>query len=248
MAARLDILMYHSISDGAGPTNIPAPVFAMQMEVLANSGLPIWTMDQVLTAGQGQAPWPERAVVITFDDGFQDFAEAAWPILRDHGMSAINYLPTGHMGAADIWEGTAAPRALMGWDQVRRLAEEGALFGSHTDSHAHLPSLSADTLSHELSVARDRIEAELSQPCPHFAPPYGATNKTVQAAIARCYQTSVTTQLAPAGSTSDLIALPRIEMHYFRDKAQWTRYLNGQGDQRLAWRRRVRHLRSTLKI
>ena len=240
------ILMYHSISDRGGATAIAPDVFAMQMRVLAESGVPVLTLDAWAAARAGGA-LPERSVVLTFDDGFQDFADAAWPVMGPLGFRPIIYLPTGFVGRAEGWRGIAdPPRPLMGWDRIIRLAGEGVLFGSHTVSHPNLNVLPAEAQVAELTVAKRAIEAKLRAPVRHFAPPYGLAEPEVRRRIGRLYATSVGTRLGEAGPGEDLHDLPRIEMFYFTDEARWRAHLAGRGGPYLAQRKALRWVKARL--
>jgi peptidoglycan/xylan/chitin deacetylase (PgdA/CDA1 family) len=245
---RIDILMYHSISDYPGPTNIAPSIFAQQIETIARLGVPVVSMDALLQARLGGAPLPPRCVVITFDDGFQDFADVAWPILQQHGFTAINYLPTRYVGEYDVWEGGTMPRPIMNWSTIKSLADAGALFGSHTVSHPNLTHLSERELDVELTGSRAVIEEKLERDVPHFAPPYGATNARVQARIAASYSTSVGTYLDYTGSDGDVLNLPRIEMFYFSDLGRWERYLQGRDANYLRVRRALRQVGKLRKL
>ena len=218
----------------------------MQMRVLSESKVPVLTLDEWVSRRDG-GQLPARSVVITFDDGFQDFADTAWPILRTYGFRPIIYLPTDYVGRAEGWRGIASPpRALMGWETIRSLSLEGVLFGSHTVSHAHLDSLSDAALSEELEVAQEEIEDRLGQPVPHFAPPYGLAGPSVRKRISEYYQTSVGTALASAGADCDQHDLPRIEMFYFTDESRWRDHLAGRGRGYLFKRQVLRRVRGLM--
>lgn len=240
----VDILMYHSIAEAPGPTSIAPSVFAAQIEALAASGLPVLRMDQVvahLASGRG------RAVALTFDDGFLDFAEAAWPVLRRHGLPAMVYLPALRMGGVEDWPGGHRPgRPLMGWDRVRALAAEGADFGSHTATHADLSRLPSESVAEELGRAAARMAEELGAPPRHFAPPYGRAPVAARRLIAARHATSVGTRLGVADAASDLHDLPRIEMLYFTDPRRWRDRLAGRGRAYLALRGALRRVRQAV--
>jgi peptidoglycan/xylan/chitin deacetylase (PgdA/CDA1 family) len=244
----VDILMYHSVSGAGGPTCIPPEVFAMQMAAIAASGVPVVTLDDLAAARAGGPALPARSVILTFDDGFQDFADAAWPVMARHGFRPIVYLPTGWIGRAEGWRGIAdPPRRLMPWATIRALAGEGAFFGSHTVSHPDLKALAPAAVEQELELSREAVADQLGAPVRHFAPPYGRTTAAVRRAIAARYATSVGTVLASAVAGSDLHDLPRIEMFYFTDRARWEAHMAGRGGGYLALRRGLRGVRGAVR-
>lgn len=243
---RTDILMYHSVADRGGATAIAPRVFGMQMRVLAESGVPVLSMDDWLEARLA-GTLPPRSVVITFDDGFQDFAEMAWPVLRPLGFRPIVFLPTAFVGGAEDWYGIGeAPRALMGWDTIRALAAEGVLFGSHTMSHANLNALEPAALERELGEARAVIGQKLGHAPRHFAAPFGLANAAVKVAIAQVYDSSVSTRLAQVGPGRSAHDLPRIEMFYFTDERRWRAHLAGHGQVYFTARRLMRWVKNRL--
>ncbi len=245
----IDILMYHSISDRGGPTAVAPDVFAMQMRAIRNCGVPVVTMDDLAAARSGRRQLPPRSVIITFDDGFQDFADTAWPVLSRSNYQPIIYLPTGFVGRSEGWKGIAdPPRTLMGWETIAELAGEGVMFGSHTISHPDLASLPEDVLDDELTLSKNEIASRLGCEVRHFAPPYGRSNGAVRARIARHYETSVGTVLGQAQLSDDMIDLPRIEMFYFTDEARWNRHLAGDGRLYLAGRRALRAVRGKIML
>lgn len=243
----VDILMYHSVSNRGGATSIAPGVFADQMAAIAEAGVPVISLDDLVAAREGRAALAPRSVIVTFDDGFQDFADLAWPVLAKLGFRAIVYLPTAFIGRAEGWRGIAEPpRALMGWGTIRALAQEGVAFGSHTVHHPNLNAMTDDEVEAELGRSRAEIEERIGHAVRHFAPPYGLADERVRRRIAAHYVTSVGTRLGEARPGGDLRDLPRLEMFYFTDPVRWRAHLAGRGATYLALRRTLRAVRSTV--
>jgi len=239
--------MYHSISEGGGPTCIAPAVFAAQMEALAESGSTVISLDHVVAWRQGRAPLPANPVVITFDDGFCDFAENAYPVLSRYGFGATVYLPTSHMGARECWVGAGDPaRPLMSWNTVCDLAGAGVVFGGHSLSHADLVSLSGESLEDEVRRCQQVIAERTGKVPHHFAPPYGRTNSQTLGVVRRYYRSSCGTRYGRVTTASCLHDLPRLEMFYYTDLKWWRAHLAGRGSAYMATRRGLRLVRDIL--
>ncbi len=101
-APELAVLMYHRIAD---PRTLAAMApelasatpagFAEQIAYLA-ARRPLVSLDDLLAARRGERPLPPRAVMVTFDDAYRDFADQAWPILRAQGVPVALFVATGY--------------------------------------------------------------------------------------------------------------------------------------------------------
>lgn len=221
------VLTYHSISDAPGPTSIPVDTFHMQMNTLAEAGFASMTLQDFLDWRSG-AP-AERKVLITFDDAFLDYRNAAHPILTGHGFSALIFAPTGRLGRPEAWVGADDPaRPLMTWEQVAELAADGVEFGSHSVSHADLTLLSPEDRRTEIEQSGADLSRRLGRPIRSFAAPYGRVNPAVLADLRGRYEVAFGTRLGRTRRTDDAVDVPRIEMHYFRDPARWRGFLEGR--------------------
>ena len=244
MSSAVTVLMYHAISDAPGSTNIDAAMFRGQMDLLAARGYKPVSLRDLAAWHEGSAGLPARATVITFDDGFADFAEHAAPVLLARNWSATVFLPTGRLGGKEDWDGADEPaRPLMTWAQVEHLARSGIDFGAHSVSHTDLTTLSAAQMEWEISQSSKDIERHLGQAPVGFAPPYGRSSAAVRASIGKWFRVSVGTRLQRATRDSDLLDLPRIEMHYFRDLERWDAFLDGRAEFYFELRRALRRMR-----
>jgi peptidoglycan/xylan/chitin deacetylase (PgdA/CDA1 family) len=96
----LRVLVYHRVDEpSAEPDLDPGLIsatpeeFRVQMQLVAKHYHPV-SLRTVLAAQRGEVSLPSGAVLITFDDGYLDFALHAWPVLRDLGLPAVLFVPT----------------------------------------------------------------------------------------------------------------------------------------------------------
>jgi peptidoglycan/xylan/chitin deacetylase (PgdA/CDA1 family) len=241
--SRLLVLTYHSISASDGPTSTPLDIFAMQMRVLAETGYRSLTVDEFL-AWRGGARFDGPRVLITFDDGFEDFASGAAPIMRKHGFTGLNFVPTGRIGGDEAWVGANTPaRPLMSWSQVKALSDLGMEFGGHSVTHADLTRLKPSGLSEEISACAAELASRLGKPVKSFAAPYGHMNDAVRKALSNVYEVAFGTRLGRASRDDDPYDVPRIEMFYFREEGPWRGLLEGRSGYLMA-RQGLRAVRS----
>ena len=97
---RVRVIAYHRIDEpDAEPDLDPGLIsatpgdFREQLEVIARHYAAV-SLDDLMAAHRGLRPLPPRAVLLTFDDGYADFASRAWPILREVGLPAVLFVPT----------------------------------------------------------------------------------------------------------------------------------------------------------
>jgi peptidoglycan/xylan/chitin deacetylase (PgdA/CDA1 family) len=94
---RLLILCYHGVSmydeHEWGRLHLSPEIFRRRLEILENARCNVLSLSEALERLQ-DGSLPERAVVLTFDDGFYDFYGAAFPILEKFGYPVTLYLTT----------------------------------------------------------------------------------------------------------------------------------------------------------
>ena len=112
---------------------------------------------------------PEKPILITFDDGYVDNYEEAYPILKKYNMRGTIFLIINLMDTPGY----------LTWDQVKEMAADGMEFGSHTISHKPLTSFDRAGVRHELQDSKDIIEKMTGKPCHFIAFPEGKYNDMV---------------------------------------------------------------------
>ncbi len=223
------VLTFHSISAEPGPTSIAPETFRMQMDVLSECGVTAMTCEQFVEWHRGATRNASRRVLITFDDGFADFATAAHPVLRDRGFASMVFVPTGKLDFREDWRGAnSPPRQLLDWSSVRELATAGVEFGGHGVAHADLTRVPPPVRRHEIERCARELEQQLGRPVRAFAAPYGHVNRDVLDDVARTYAIAFGTRFDRAVPGRDPYDVPRIEMHYFRSPQRWREFVEGR--------------------
>lgn len=213
-AASLTVLGWHRIDDLEDGLSTRADVFVRQLDELARWGatvLPLAEAEQLRRAGS----LPERAVALTFDDGYASVLDTAWPILRERRLPATMYVVSGFLDGTKRfpWDRALAgdPRTRIADRRaVREVAADGMDIGSHTVTHRWLPHLALRELDRELVDSRAALEDLLGAPVSSTAYPMGGWNRQVRAATQRAgYQTAVTVDRGSSTRRRHRLALRR---------------------------------------
>lgn len=209
----LYILMYHHVVEDGQSCNtwtITTGRFREDLQWLRDNGYS-WLLPSQLAEG---VPLPEKAVLITFDDGYASNYHLAFPILKEFQAKAVISLITSRIEEQH-------PDFLT-WDMCREMAASGLVeFGSHTyDAHREDPRgikhISGESRSDyearifpDLQASIDQIQANLGTEVLFFAYPHGQKERWANDYFREHFAVTVTTRHGPADLSGGLYDLPR---------------------------------------
>lgn len=167
------ILLYHRIrSQGNTRYILPVSEFRAQVKALHQAGYQSVTISQVAQVMRAGGVLPEKPVVITFDDGYLDIYENAFPILEEYGFTAVVYIITGTVG-------TDLSYGYMQAEELKELVKAGWEIGSHSVSHTNLAE-SRLGIRAELRDSKQTLEDLLEIKILSFSYPYAITNDWIK--------------------------------------------------------------------
>jgi len=172
----LRVLMYHKVNDlWPNPTTVPTAVFENQMALLGELGYVPVSLDQVRDHYLLGAELPQRAILITFDDGYRDNLENALPVLQRHGYPAVLFVPIGYLDDGRPLPHEESLRMLgirnetLGWDELAELEAGGVRVESHGIGHRPLSELDPSEATREIALSKLRLEERLGREVDAFA-------------------------------------------------------------------------------
>jgi len=208
------------------------------MQMLTANAIPVVPLARIV-----EAP---GAVALTFDDGFRNFREVAWPLLAKHRFPATVFVVSGYCGRRNDWPGQTAglPRLdLMSWSELRELTAHGIQLGAHSVHHPDLTKLPEPEVAAELDSCRTAIEQEIGAAVDSFAYPYGAVNQAVRRIAGEQFIHSCGTRLEFVQSDSNPAELPRLDAYYLRRLVWFDHLMRPMGRGYLSVRSSLRRLR-----
>jgi len=235
----IPVLMYHHVTNHPGDTVTVTPdVFAGQIECLAENGYRFLTCRELVGYVTGDQPVDEKAVLLTFDDGWLDYYINAFPVMERFRVKSTVFVITGRTDAASrvgclidtdspvhetakkqIQNGHAE-RVVLDWQTIHRMADSGLVsFYSHTVTHRRCAELADGELVRELKASKSVLERELGDVCDYLCWPYGNFDElTIQAALQAGYKAIFTTIDGFSQADSDPHRIKRIEV---KDSIEW---------------------------
>jgi peptidoglycan/xylan/chitin deacetylase (PgdA/CDA1 family) len=208
--ARVPILMYHHIAD-APPSadavrrdlSVGPAAFAQQMSYLQANGYQTIDLAMLVDHLLAGRPLPAKAIVLTFDDGYEDNYSNAYPILRRFGFGGAFFVLTDLVGQA----GYAS------WDNLIEMSRNGMDIEAHGRTHNDLAISSAEDTTWQVAGSRAILEEKLGQRVRFYCYPSGRyTAQTIAILRDNGYTAAVTIAYGVSHKASGLFELDRIRV------------------------------------
>lgn len=230
---RFFVLEYHNFTDDpAQATDYTMTISGLRrdLDFLRDRGYTT-ILPRELAAGQldSGAPLPQKAVLLTFDDGYESNYTLAFPLLREYGAKAAVSLIT-----ARIDEGASG---FLSWDACREMAKSGLIeFASHTNDH-HIRN-DADgierrdgeseedylaRISYDLETSVTRILLETGQRATAFTYPLGRMEPWAEPFLQQHFSVTFSGVYGRARYGNSLYQLPRYNISDVHPASEYIR-------------------------
>jgi peptidoglycan/xylan/chitin deacetylase (PgdA/CDA1 family) len=180
----MPILAYHMVEPrfDLAITRVPPRRFARQITWAKNLGFNFRTLHEYV-----QSP-STKSIALTFDDGFASVYQYAFPILREHGITATVFIIAGYVGQYDDWDVNFGRIRFphLNWRQIEELVAAGWQIESHGMYHNDLRKIGNKACRRELELSKHLLEQRLHMPVSYISFPFGNVNSDV---IELCRQT-----------------------------------------------------------
>jgi peptidoglycan/xylan/chitin deacetylase (PgdA/CDA1 family) len=224
-SAPVPILMYHSIG-GSDRLAVRPEAFADQLAYLKDGGYTPITFGELVRTRRR----PAQPVVITFDDGYDDFHKRALPLLDRFGFRATVFVTTGWIRDAGPYAAGRPLGPTLSWKQIAEITSCGVEVGGHGHSHAQLDQLSDAVLRTELLRSKRLLEDRLGRSVTTMAYPYGYSSARVRREVRKAgYDAACAVANALTTGGEDRLAVPRLTVRAGTSITDFERALGGRG-------------------
>lgn len=207
--AHFNILVYHHVAeDTPASTSVSPATFRQHLSFLRDEGYEIIDLQRALDAVRNDEALPAGAVVITFDDAYENIHRNAFPLLKEFNAPFTIFAATDPIdqGFNDM----------LSWDQLREMQDWGARIANHSRDHGYLvretPRDNAwrEAMAANIRHAQQRLEAELGDDIPRwFAYPYGEYSAGLKSILQNEGYVGFAQHSGGVYAGSDFFALPR---------------------------------------
>lgn len=219
-ALRVPILSYHYIGNNPEPKDtrrnelsVTPDRFEEQLTYIKQHGFTPITLNQLYGIQNHKETAPAKPIILTFDDGYIDFAVIAMPIIEKYNFKVVSFIPTGKIGGGYY----------MNWGQISQIEQTGLVeFEAHTVNHLDLTTLSKDKITYEIETSRLQLADHIHKPVNFFAYPYSAYNKAVITAAKKAGFTGALTTIAGKATSCNFV-IPRINISGFMTLEQFAK-------------------------
>lgn len=203
----LPILMYHHIEPealakqlGHASLTVDDHIFETQMAYLQNRGYTPMYLRDLADWFDHQSALPTKPVIITVDDGYDDFYTYALPILKQFNFKSELFVPTGLLENPGY----------LSWGQVIESSHSQVDIAHHTWSHKNVAQSTSADFAQEIDLPTQQLKDHGFGPVDIFAYPYGTHNGIIESYLQKeGFRIAVTTLPGKIQCKEDRLALHR---------------------------------------
>ena len=177
------VIMYHRVinnaeNEGVYGTYIYEDMFKKHLQYLKDKNYTVITFKDLDKIGwRNRFEKGKKYIILTFDDGYKDNYDLAFPILKEFNFKATIFL----MGSLtynewDVKAGGERKFSLMSVEMIKEMQDYGIEFGAHTFNHPKLNTLSNEEIEYQIVDVKKPLEEKIGKKIITFAYPYGILN------------------------------------------------------------------------
>jgi peptidoglycan/xylan/chitin deacetylase (PgdA/CDA1 family) len=171
---RVPILVYHSVRPHPKKESVYQDFYDVtpellrrQLEYLKENGYAAISFDALADYFDDGIPLPKKSVILSFDDGWKNQYEYAFPLLQEFEMTATFFIFTNAVNRGNH----------LTWNELREMRDAGISIEAHTKMHPYLIKITdTEELAREIAGSKKILEEELGVQVTSFAYPFGQYN------------------------------------------------------------------------
>lgn len=172
----IPVLMYHKVlPDQADDLTVSVSQLEEHIQYLQLNGYQILPLERLKTSALAKAELTLKPAFLTFDDGYLNNLEYAYPLLVKYNVPATIFLPTNFIGKKSAWDKQADN--LMSIEQLKSLNPAIITFGLHSHTHRNYKTLGIDQITDDLQKNIRYFKDNELPFVAAFAYPYGGRPK-----------------------------------------------------------------------
>jgi len=208
--AKVNVLMYHHIQPESeakklnqGGLTVAPEFFKKHLEYLKAQGYTTIFPGALANFFDNGISLPKKPVIITLDDAYEDNYLYAFPIIKELGLKATIFTPTGLVTVPDY----------LTWNEIKEMASSGLVyFGNHTWSHQNSQT-SLQKLDMEIGTADKQLAENNLNSAKVFAYPYGKPSTGAEETLTKYgYKLAFTTVHGSIACKQKRFDIPRIRV------------------------------------
>ena len=168
------VLMYHSVSNWNWEFAVRPEVFEDQINHLYDQGFSFISSKDLGAWLAKVKELPPKSILVTFDDGYKDFVDNAWPILKKCDAQATLFI---HANRSSDPLGNQIP--LLDWEDLKKLSQAGVELGDHSYSHPNLKQMNRTEVENQIETSQAVFKEQVGFKPSIMAYPEGKFNQVL---------------------------------------------------------------------